>query len=716
MTLLAPAAVAFAALLAVPVVVHLFKPRRVRQTPFSSLRWLTRSPQKLSRRIQWHQLLLFAMRAGFVFLLVLALTRPLWSPGNAPPAGERVIVLDVSRSMGQRTPGRPTPMERARDVAVGLIESAPPGTRTTVLLVDRTARRLGPAAGDAAAVLPELRKVEATAADTDLAAALGPARPLLTRSGRPGELVFVTDNQQGAWDADALATFAGEVPAGTRVRVIDVGVGTAANAWVASARLVEAGEPARRLLRVELAASGGEAQDRTLHVTGVPGGDAVRAVTVEPGRPTVLHLELPADADLRGRAARVWLDPPDALPDDDEYFAALDPRAALRVLLIEPETTGPPATRPGFALRTAIDALAAAGTRSVRLTRRAPATAAAADVSAADVVLLADVPDLPESAAAALDERVRARAGLAVFLGPRAKPDWYNSVLHRPLQPADGLIPLAVGPVAVAPDRLPWAVPTRPHVLLAGLGDPLIGDLAEVTSGRYHRLDGPLPDRAAAIARLPDGTPVLVEHRPGSGTVLLVNASPDDGFSDLPRRKSFVPFVDRLLGELGRGRGREFTAGQPVVLPLEGVNPGTAVIVVGPSEERQSVTAKGEGGHGVLELDALTRPGVYRVEAGGEPLTIAVNAGRGDSALGPTDPASLRAWWKPLKCSVESPADIDSGPPARGPVPLWPAVLVAAAVLLAVETLSAAWLCPRLAPAPTTSLIQQQRLKAGGRT
>src|SRR6476620_1594616 len=121
MTFLVPTALAFAALLAVPVIVHLFKPRRVRQTPFSSLRWLTLSPQKLSRRIRWHQLLLFTMRASFLLLLVLALARPLWSSADAPP-GDRVIVVDVSRSMAVRIPGRPAPIERAREIAVGLVE------------------------------------------------------------------------------------------------------------------------------------------------------------------------------------------------------------------------------------------------------------------------------------------------------------------------------------------------------------------------------------------------------------------------------------------------------------------------------------------------------------------------------------------------------------------------------------------------------------------
>src|SRR5436190_19442905 len=99
MTLLAPWALAAAALLAIPVVIHLFKPRRVRQTPFSSLRWLHLTPQKLSRRIQWHQVLLFLLRAAWIILLVLALARPLLTAGGESGVRDRFIVLDVSHSM-----------------------------------------------------------------------------------------------------------------------------------------------------------------------------------------------------------------------------------------------------------------------------------------------------------------------------------------------------------------------------------------------------------------------------------------------------------------------------------------------------------------------------------------------------------------------------------------------------------------------------------------
>src|SRR5438552_8606061 len=103
-TLLAPSALIGLSLLAIPIIVHLFKPRKVRRTPFSSLRWLHLSQQKLARRIQWHQLLLFLLRAAFLALLALAAAKPLYSrPGAAGPI-ERFVVLDTSRSMRYRMP------------------------------------------------------------------------------------------------------------------------------------------------------------------------------------------------------------------------------------------------------------------------------------------------------------------------------------------------------------------------------------------------------------------------------------------------------------------------------------------------------------------------------------------------------------------------------------------------------------------------------------
>src|SRR5437764_14300527 len=100
LTFLAPSALVGALLLAIPVVVHLFKPRKMRPTPFSSLRFLRATQHRLSRRVQWHQLLLFALRAAFVLALVVALARPWLGGGGSARPVDRFIGVDVSRSMG----------------------------------------------------------------------------------------------------------------------------------------------------------------------------------------------------------------------------------------------------------------------------------------------------------------------------------------------------------------------------------------------------------------------------------------------------------------------------------------------------------------------------------------------------------------------------------------------------------------------------------------
>ncbi len=43
MTFLAPVGLAALTLLAIPIIIHLFKPRRMQAIPFSSLRWLNQS-------------------------------------------------------------------------------------------------------------------------------------------------------------------------------------------------------------------------------------------------------------------------------------------------------------------------------------------------------------------------------------------------------------------------------------------------------------------------------------------------------------------------------------------------------------------------------------------------------------------------------------------------------------------------------------------------
>jgi len=138
--------------------------------------------------------------------------------------------------------------------------------------------------------------VQAGLTDTDLGSALPVIRGMLgrPRDGVSAEVWFITDNQQHAWRQGAPATFLDGLPIPVKVRVVDVGVSGAQNAWITRARLLEFSKPARRVLRVELGCVGDEAQERKLHLDATPTMPArAQDVTLTPGRPSVVDFEGP---------------------------------------------------------------------------------------------------------------------------------------------------------------------------------------------------------------------------------------------------------------------------------------------------------------------------------------------------------------------------------------------------------------------------------------
>jgi hypothetical protein len=716
-SLIAPFALWGAALLSVPIILHLFKPRKVRRTPFSSLRWLHLTQQKLARRIRWHQVLLFLLRFAMIALLVLAAAKPIFNRAGAASTVtvDRFLVIDVSRSMGYHATGRPTrPIDQAKEAAARIVEQSLPGDRTTVLLTDTTTRSLGPLTRDPSIYLAALKTINAGAGDTDLGSALRVIRPMLARHEEADiQIDFVTDNQQGAWRNAEIGAFAKTLGRSVRVRVVDVGVADARNAWIAGARVVPAPAGGTRgaTVRVQVACIGNANPPRTVRLTGVKGmPDATRPITPTAGALARLEFELPAGLPFAGQIARVTLEPADALPDDDTFFLNLDPPDTQRVLIVEPDTTRIESMRPGFYLRSALLALSQTDGREISVTTKPPERVAASDVESADVVILADVPRLPDETLAALERYVKELGGgVAIFLGPSADLSFYNAKLGRALSPADGLFSAPLGAAVDAPagrlDRL--ADVSTSHPLLSTLQDAVLGDLAQVTCRRYYPFD------AQSIASIAGRAPAIVDRAVGTGRVVVLNATPNDAWTDLPRRKSFVPLIDRLIGHLAGGAGLTgggLHVGDSVTLRLPpDVTPAPHdVTVIAPDGSKLTPVVEERRGRTVIRLDSVAAPGVYRVEPAGASVTqsFVVQSGRGDSVVTPADTASLRKWWSPAEVSFVAPDDLNTdhlGSATRSGaaaprVPLWPWLAAAACAVFIAEMFLVHWLCPRMNP------------------
>ena len=231
MTLLAPAALFGAFLLSIPIIVHLFKPRKMRQTPFSSLRWLKLSQQRLSRRVQWHQWLLFLLRACCIVLLVLAMARPFVGTRT-----DRIVIVDAGRSMALQVKDSPTPWQRAQELAASLLHNARPGDRSALVLTGRPPRLLTPLVADPRPALGDLAATQPGQADAKLSAVLPLVRSLLAgQEERDTELVFLTDNLGERWQQADIQAFQKDLPTSVKVQIVELGHGAATNSWIAGA-------------------------------------------------------------------------------------------------------------------------------------------------------------------------------------------------------------------------------------------------------------------------------------------------------------------------------------------------------------------------------------------------------------------------------------------------------------------------------------------------
>jgi hypothetical protein len=710
--LLAPLALAASAVLAVPVFVHLLKPKRVRTMPFSSLRWLRSSQHKLSRRIQWHQLLLFFLRALFLCALVLALAKPVFTPGRDRSIRERFVVVDVSRSMGYAMPGEDTPLERAKKLAVSLLGTGLPGDRTTVLLAGHKTSALGPLSADPGPYRPRLEAARLQNADSSLGPALSLVAEQLQspRADAKAELFFLTDNHRSAWSQEAITELMLGCAVPVSVHVFDVGPATPANAWIADARPVETN--GRKSLRVRLGAAGTDPLERTLRLR-KPSAlhSSTQTVTLLPGTVTEIHLPLPADLDASQNVAELALEPPDALPEDDVFNAHLDARGP-RILMLESVTTQMASLQPGYHLRAALEVLARDGAVPAVLTRRTPEAVVASDFANADIVVLANVPELSDDRLLALENRVKNGAGLLLFLGPAAVPAFYDNRLYNPKSGNLSLLPAPPGETVSgglsALARINWK-----HPLLAAFSDPAFGDFSRMRARTHRRFDGiPSDGSTSLLASFEDGAPALMERQVGAGRVLIFNTTANDEWSDLPRRGGFLPLIDRTVARLSNARlGRAFKAGEPISLPVSALGEGTRVTVTAPAGHHLPVTLEGAGSQSVARIDSPEATGVYTLRAtghgGSAESQFRVNAGLGESPTQRMDGDTLRSWWNGAAFEITHPDSnhVSSNVAQEGNLPLWIPLLLTAAVLFLAEMMLVHRLTPAMNPATVASTV-----------
>jgi hypothetical protein len=691
MGLLAPLFLLGLAGLVVPIVVHLTERQRRQVVDFPSLMFLRQIPFRSSRRKKIHHWALLAIRALALALLVAAFSRPFFENdvvgiGSTGGPREVVVVLDRSYSMGYGDR-----WERAKTQAREVFEGLGAQDRASLVLMSRGAEAVLRATSDRDRLLAALDTASVSADGTLYGPALKLAQTILDESEPQyqREVVIISDFQRNGWKGDEGVTF----PPGTLVSPVLISDETTPNATVASvtlrrdffsgqermtaeARVVRRGGEAPVDLSIVLEIDGQEVQTQTVHLEST--GSAV--VTFE-----AFTL---SDVYTRGS---IRIDP-DALPQDDELHFVLSPGRAMRTIVLEGAN---PQQDASFYIRTAHISEEA----SFEVEVRRSTSLSAADLASTDVVILNDIPFPQGAARDRLRRFVEEGGGLLLVLGERSA--WQTGL--------EEILPGRFGPArnhsrgAARLGRL-----DRSHPVFEAFAGPRSGDFSRARFFRSRDLE--LVPEGRGLAWFDDGSVALAERRLGEGTVLVWTSTMDRYWNDLAVQPVFLPFIHGLMRHLSGYQERVpwFTIGQ--VLDL--ADPAGLVFVADRETELPpdvdlvaltpgggSVALPATAGPRFLELE---EPGFYPVRPPGtnpaRPFAVAVNVDVAESELEAMDPEELAAAVAPREMGVVIGAggetlsvEMQERNQERRQS-LWRLLMVAALVLLLMETAISNWI------------------------
>jgi hypothetical protein len=626
MGFLTPLFLAGLAALAVPVIIHLIQRERKNVVRFPSLMFLRKIPYESVRRRKIHNWALLMLRLAALALIVAAFARPfLRNPAVAADAGggarEVVVLVDRSFSMGYGDRwARAT--AAARDAVAGL----GPADRASIVFFTSGADVAVRSSAERSRLESAIGTAAPGAGATRYAPALKLAGSILGESALPRkDAILISDFQRSGWQGGEGL----RLPDGATLTPIVIGDAATPNVSVlpvtlrrgrfsgqervtVTAGVVNHGPAPVSNLEVTLELAGRAVQTQRLNLEARGSG----SVTFEPITP---------DPGTTRGVVRI---PADALPADNAFHFTLEPRAAVRVLLVD---------RPGGAREASLylsQALALGEAPSFETVVRTPETLTADDVRGASVVVVNDVV-IPSTAAARIAALVENGGGLLLVLGDRAA--W-------PGNPAD-LLPAAPGaPV----DRTRGAAARLGgldygHEIFEPFRAPRSGDFS---SAHFYGYRAVTPGQdARVLARFEDGAPALLERRVGAGRVLLWTSTLDVRWSDLPLKPVYLPFVHRMMTSLAAYAERPAWMGVGDVLDSGAGVPGAArgdgKVVLTPGGQRITLDSEGPD---VMEL---AEAGFYEVRSAGrdaEPLlTVAANVDLGESDLTPMDPNDVVA-------------------------------------------------------------------------
>ena len=709
------------------VLIHLINMFRHRRVEWAALEFLLAGYRKSRTRILLQQLLLLLLRTLAVVAVVLMFAQPRLEGPLAELLGGRpthhIVLLDDSYSMNDRNAaqgGAPL-FDDSKEIVRQIAENGANRRTNDRISLIRFSKATGILNGEEPDLAEQILNAEglnfvrgAIAALESSESGAGPEEPLqaaihLLRQStiRLKPIVyFLSDFRQRNWEnpAPVLKSLSEIKELGGMIRMIRALDEERPNLTLASLELVAGIHAADIDLLLDATVVNNGPNDAenvplSLYVDGVPRpGQTIPKIKARDRTTPPIRFPVQLDG-AKAHRIEVRL-PPDAIPNDNRRFLALDVPAALEVLLIAPQSSDSSAQYVRVAL-------SPGGAKSgIRVRVESPSFLISTKLDRFDAIFLIDVPKLDSSAIRSLEEYVDSGGGVAFFTGPETDPMFVRNELFKDGNGLFPLAPLAVG--SLAPDflsRTPDVIVT-PHPIFRLFGEGESPLLRNVKIDQYIVAEKPAEESESqkVLATLRGGSPLVVEKSFGKGKTVAFLTTAAPIWNNWGRgNPSFVVVMLELAAWLAQ-RNRDETSlfvDAPLILRADPTEYESSIRITIPGKDdidggQANASADGSGS---AIFPATHRSGFYeavlREHSGTEKsslFAVNVDSSEGDTRL--VDVGVLADWLRPFDIALESAAGFSAPLEFTGTRSLSDALLLFVVLLLLAETFLAGRILP----------------------
>ncbi len=656
-----------------PILLHLVRRHRRERVPFPSLMFLRQIPTKELRRKKLTHLFLLFLRCLGLLLIVAAFSRPMvfgtWF-GNLTIGTPHSVVILIDSSMSM---SRGSVWQKASEVAGQRIRSLAGADEGLIVRFGETVEVLSSWEARSERLLSVLHSRSETSFEgTSYGEALRVASEQFKdqQANSRKEIVLITDLQLSGLPESRKW----KLPDDVFLTIESVGAGSS-NLFVEEVRLERFSFGERHPYPIVTVLKCTPPQPLQGELQLFLEGQLIDRKDFElnqDGTGQVTFRPFPLEAGPR--RGRIVAQVEDALADDNVFFFVVERRESRPITVV---------TRRPSSMVYLKSALSSGQNLPFRVEVVAPPGPARLIPEDRPVLILDDLarPPRPD----ALESYVSNGGGLLVSLGNKVRSQAYNR-LSAELFPAE----LDQRQFIRSRDRnftsiteVDWQ-----HPVFSVFRDSHRAGLVGVQFYSYWKLRP--REGSTVLARFDESSPALVERTLGRGKVLVFASSLDRVWTDFPLRNAYVPFWHRLAGYAG---GWAESAAAMTVGEILGSEQEKAKAEPGTTRSWNIVDPNGQRVIGLNQetpdFVELKFPGHYEIRKNKKTDWVAVNSDPRESDLEQVPVEKLLASFRaerPLKSSSPQAPPVSQGEHRQ---PLWWLLLLAAALVLGIESLVA---------------------------